>query len=70
MHQEVTPLTAGVMVAKPSGPIDPAAVPPCDSYESDMELFCLSRKKLVGFTSLIFPGHPAIAVHNIVFIAQ
>lgn len=49
VHQEVRPLTAGVMVAKLTGPIDPAPVPSCDCYESDMELLHLSRKKLVSF---------------------
>lgn len=49
VHQEVRSLTTGVMVAKLSGLIDPAPVSPCDSYESDMELLYLSRKKLVGF---------------------
>lgn len=49
-HQEVRPFTAGAMVAKLSGPIEPAPVPlPCDSYESNMELLYLSWKKLVGF---------------------
>lgn len=49
VHQEVRPLTAGVMVAKLTGPIDPAPVQSCDSYESDMELLHLSQKKLVSF---------------------
>lgn len=52
VHPEARPLTAGVMAAKLSGHIDPAPVPTCDSYESDMELFYLSREKLVGFLEL------------------
>lgn len=72
VHQEVRPLTTGVMVAKISGPGNPAPVPPCDSYESDIELLYLSQKKLVGFldllyrvTSLIFLVHLAITYHYI-----